>query len=777
MNDFSGDLPKPPPSDVVTPRKVAVGQPTAPVVSSEHSTTKAVTTEHSPNGKVPNHPQEHSSVERESPNSPESRIVSEIYTLFSKEIPEGDLPKVKEAIAREAARTKEFTGKVTEATQSGAKAEKVARLNNLYTEMGISSMSPQEVTTFLTLFYRYGASADVVRVFKDAETAGMNLVASSEILQEYNAVSLNKTGAFDESINFTTKVIDAKRNSDDPQDKASGEIYSARAKAFREKARQAAKSSDPHERETAVALLAQSYEDYLQGYLVDFEFYPGVNAVYNLIELRRADEAQKLADLVYASTQTAGGIQSKDYWCLTTQLELSVITNKPKAEVNVILDRVLHSGRADWEIKSTLDQLTMLRQVREQQHGDTEVLNSVISALDKRMAELDQPYDLADPSRGLTQEEMRIRQLLDKHGIHYLGLAEGPLSHFTGGNVEWKGQLHTEVINRSDIRKARAVIEALGLAETDNLDAFNQKVDGLFRRQFQTQGLEDLYSPEHVVYDETVKAMLSFFSARESGESNTNIMADLEMGLGDCRHHAYAKQLLFDVWKRGSINARLREAHATMEQNDESSYTRILRDEIPSLQDRQMFILDLTVEAPVEMEALYHTRKDAAGNLIASSGEPQAIEDHTLNAIVFVDTDGVQKIRLADSFYQTTYQFGYTQQGEGTIIPLETYLQTGSLNLGSVETVRQNETSQQTEKVKVPVRSKRTWYAGDKPKEDMERIKQDKYTDDLGRVRGFEVQTDIPTTLRNIGLVKGQTPLPVIGKFKEGVRKLESAAV
>lgn len=663
-----------------------------------------------------------------------------------------DTSSLEESISSEARRIEAFRQRINSIisppnTQEGAEVivtneQKAESLRGLYEQMSTEPMTVQETATFINLLKGYGDYESVIKIFDSATDPAVH---ESEILQEFYAVSLNKTGKYAETIEFCKLLIEnGVRN---------GEVYSAMGKAERELSKQASRAGSV---ELARSHLTSSYELYLQGYLTDFEFYPGINAVYNLQLLGRQQEAENLAGMVYASTEVAGGLESRDYWCLTTMLELACITKKPQAEVQTILSQVTKYARTSEEIEgSTLPMIRSLRDQRQEADGQIEQLDEVIRILEERAEQLKNGNKEVVNDEGINPSEIEIL----KYFYNYLGQTEGSVSHFIGGNIEWNGQLHSETINRSDMKKADALLTRLGLDDVTDIKYFNEVIDMVIRRQFGTSGLEDLHGPDHETYDTTVKGLLELMEGQTTG-GHTNIMVDLELGLGDCRHHAYTKQLLFDTWKRNCVNRELTNAYVALTQNgDQATFDAILGQVIPELQRTQMYVFDMTVQAPIQTEGKYNPIEDEGRWIASPDGEQHQVEDHTATVIVTHDTPEGDMITFADSFYQERhYRWGYSQQSPETAVPLSFLSEQGYLPAGKISVKNPGN----GETMEVEVRAYPATYAGAR-----QRHVYDNYGGTL--LRGVPVHSTSETLIRNLGL-SDETPTG-------GIEALKAAAL
>lgn len=238
------------------------------------------------------------------------------------------------------------------------------------------------------------------------------------------------------------------------------------------------------------------------------------------------------------------------------------------------------------------------------------------------------------------------------------------------------------------------ILDSLQLHSVSDMGEFSKIVDGFIRNQFETQLLEeDLLSPDHIRYDDTVKRLLNefgFFSKEVKGHgalSTTNVLADFLIGLGDCRNHAWTKQMIFEAWKRDKINGSLRKGYeALMRENNTEAFTQAV-EKTRKLTQTHMFIFDAKVFSPVKLQdgnmyAIIRDEKTERPLAIGSIGEDGMMldgtkpenyskwgtEEHTLNCVVMPREDGWLTLYSADAFYQNEYGFGWGQRD--TALPI-----------------------------------------------------------------------------------------------------------
>jgi hypothetical protein len=223
--------------------------------------------------------------------------------------------------------------------------------------------------------------------------------AADEIGREFFLVCLNKSGKLEESITEARSYIQSMVNgtfkpsldigTKTPQ--VNGEVLAGVGKAFKlveetikkgtplSPGLQAAIDTElgygpakpaPANLDYAKAALEVSTRYYEAGFAQDFEYYPGIVSVYNNYEKGDASRAERLAPMVWQSCERAGGKEAKDYWCLSTQTELSLILNK-NPELLELLPRMLERADVGWMLSSTVAKMSTLCEARDKAGQDT----------------------------------------------------------------------------------------------------------------------------------------------------------------------------------------------------------------------------------------------------------------------------------------------------------------------------------------------------------------------------------------------------------------------
>jgi hypothetical protein len=207
----------------------------------------------------------------------------------------------------------------------------------------------------------------------------------TRIVREQLGFALNRIGRFQDAEKVLKEVLGEFGPSSETGGLI-GRVYKDRWKiARREK------------RPDAPVLLRRAIDSYLGGFQADWrDAFPGVNAV-SLMEMQdKADprQAEILPVVRYAAAQKAR--RSADYWDYATLLELAVIgrdvddVQQQLGEVLAIVD----DKTAPWQLKSTAEQLAMIREARTARGEETGWLQEVEDALHAKRDELQAVQDV-----------------------------------------------------------------------------------------------------------------------------------------------------------------------------------------------------------------------------------------------------------------------------------------------------------------------------------------------------------------------------------------------
>lgn len=570
-----------------------------------------------------------------------------------------------------------------------AEENKVSALQRyLFNEGNLNRLNSSELMQIYTSFRSLKSFDNMIRMFDESDNLTFK---KSGIVREFYAVSCNMTGAYGKTIETANGLIE--------DNLINGEVYAALGKAYLKRhdiameysniaqdknidpdkqaaARLAYQQQFPRDislsraHENARESLENSKKFYEMGFLNSFEYYPGINTAYRLIELGEYDKAQKVAKLVHHCCLREGGRETMDYWCATTLVEATCITSTNKEDVEKAMASFSRIKDIEpWQLDSTLQMLGRLKNTLDAKGLSTENFEYAIKKIEEMKTS--SAYEVS------SDHEPNLLDAVRGVSFSYRGLASNFVgANFVAGNTRYGGQLPDHCITRTDWQQFEELLRTplknlLGnnlpanypatLSEVTDLDKFLEISDRVIRESFNTDShqLEDLHSTGHKRYDQTVKSLLHLGAIDKGSDTRTNISTIMALGLGDCRHHAQAKQILFDSWQRMHSNASLRKAYAALMEGDTRKYERHL-EAAERIESVEMRTFDVVVQAPIQMDGKYNIRKDKNGlPLVQPDGSIKDVEDHTLNIIVEHNKNGnLVKMRFADSFYQNTYPWG-----------------------------------------------------------------------------------------------------------------------
>jgi hypothetical protein len=202
----------------------------------------------------------------------------------------------------------------------------------------------------------------------------------TRIVREQLGFALNRIGRFQEA----EKVLQEVLKEFGPSSETGGLI----GRIYKDRWKIAKRDKRPD----APVLLRRAIDSYLAGFQADWrDAFPGVNAV-TLMEMQdKVDprQAEILPVVRYAATQKAR--RSADYWDYATLLELAVIGRDLEAvqdQLGEVL-AIVHDDTPPWQLKTTAEQLAMIREARTARGEDVAWLDDVENTLHARRAELE----------------------------------------------------------------------------------------------------------------------------------------------------------------------------------------------------------------------------------------------------------------------------------------------------------------------------------------------------------------------------------------------------
>ncbi|MCC7260067.1 MAG: hypothetical protein IT567_03455 [Alphaproteobacteria bacterium] len=456
-----------------------------------------------------------------------------------------------------------------------------------------------------------------------------------------------------------------------------------------------------------------------RGFLENFAFYPGLELAYHHLRQGEFTATTRVAALVGEAALKDGAAETQNFWATAAVLQSACLTGA----ADVFVDRMMEAlfmydaPRSDFHavekkilevalpaLRKTLDSLDPLTHSHEQQQVQDAIerferVGSTIHRLIGKPAALSGSRILDDLSQ--------IDQALLTNSFSYRGMSlftseviGGNLAHPLNGIipdhcVTWRdkkefgdliampvGELITLVGGRVE-DLPHAVAPGMALRDIADIDLAIEAIQTAVRANFKTRErlLEVIDSPEreeHFV--EPTTALNHFFGVDHQQfhpqtptlPSRTSITAAFARGLGDCRTHAQATQMFFDLWQDHQLQQHLHGAWQASGVGDTPEYERHMTD-YKALLRQELRTFDVAVYAPIEMEkdaegkdVLYHpkrTNRPDGGAVedwrFQAANTPTAVEEHTLTMLLkrHPESGHIESARITDSFYFEPYQW------------------------------------------------------------------------------------------------------------------------
>ncbi len=133
--------------------------------------------------------------------------------------------------------------------------------------------------------------------------------------------------------------------------------------------------------------------------------------------------------------------------------------------------------------------------------------------------------------------------------------------HFRGIQLSLRGRGHCLQWHRPRhyVQSRRPRVDSPGVAAEQHgggnrfRELFNKAADAFLDQCYALRDaksgrrpLENMSGPEHKLLERFRDRILDLAGVKNSGDSRTNLMAEVTMGAGDCRQVAFSKQALFE---------------------------------------------------------------------------------------------------------------------------------------------------------------------------------------------------------------------------------------
>lgn len=446
-----------------------------------------------------------------------------------------------------------------------------------------------------------------------------------------------------------------------------------------------------------------------EGFSRTLESSVGIQAVHANILAGNKDKARELAKVVYLATLRDGAEESNDYFCLSAALQVACISGVGKKEIDHLCERLENIVSQPWELSDVWRDLERIGK---------EFPSATLNFAQKRLKEVRDHRVIIEnliKARGICgdaltaahnwdkrsfTEDPKLRAVIEK-SYNYRGCG----SAFRGanrisGNMAFGGQLPDHAVSRKDLRLFEGLVSMspneLGielppppsrtiagvdmdkpLTDIRDPEAFIQVADRFIRQTFSTENFANsgLHMENNAfekdpktgesLYDTTVKSVLQaagkVIGEKDKGiDSRTNISAIFALGLGDCRHHAQVKQIMFDTWQKKQMDASLRAMSLRVQHGGRvEKHDKDIAD-FYAVFDTELRTADIQVMMPVKMQQkdgkdqLYKPEHTADGKYVVDEkGKNHSLEEHTLCWLIRKNrSHKLVSFGIRDAFYQ-----------------------------------------------------------------------------------------------------------------------------
>lgn len=489
-------------------------------------------------------------------------------------------------------------------------------------------------------------------------------------------------------------------------------------------------------------LLVDSLQQLEEGFMATLESSIGIQAVHGNIMTGQLDKAKETAKVVYLATLRDGAEESHDYFCLSAALQAACIAGESKEVVDHLYNRLESSIRYQWELDDiSRDMNRIVKSMPSERSVDiAQRMENLKKLAVPRKNSKGEETDLIvfdhklKEDRFLSEDEKLKAVRSYSYSYRGCGSAFRGTSR-VGGNMAFGGQLPDHTVSRKDLRLFTGLVKMtpaeLGikfdkpvkgvdmtillnqpLTKIKDPELFMLVADKFIRQTFTTENFAgtNLHmennaldkrkfetAPDKVteesVYDATVKSVLRA-CGKKIGEKDgnidtrTNISAIFALGMGDCRHHAQVKQIMFDMWQKQQMNQTLSDMYYHVWQGKQVDTKGVKAQEFFDVLDTELRTADVQVKMPVRMnqeekkdwakDGSFSIEKDAQGNpimvdkpyspelvdgkfVVDTTKKLHNLEDHTLCWLIKKDRQGkLTEFGLRDAFYQDLhYDWGH----------------------------------------------------------------------------------------------------------------------
>lgn len=590
------------------------------------------------------------------------------------------------------------------------KTEKVAALDALW-EKGTDGLESSQLMRLYSAYRDLNAFNKMIDLYRSAKNADFQ---EAPMVREQLAVAFRKAerygahAAADKILDYQDSMLISQQLIQDGY--GNGVSYENLGRIKRYLADKTVLDDKFEEKEVKTDFLKSSALAFETGFAATLESSVGIQAVHANIVLGRKDRAKETAKVVYLAALRDGAEESNDYFCISAALQAACIAGENNDVINHLYSRLENSITYSWEIEDIRRDFDKIAQEMpsakvKQVQSKLAVTAAMLMPVSVFQKGSEQKKDivvlspLAKGERHMTGDP-KLKAVLDK-SYNYRGCGSSFRgANRVGGNMACGGQLPDHAVSRKDLRLFTGLIKMspaeLGvefdkpvpgidmnkpLTAIRDPELFMAVTDRFIRQAFSTEnfGNSGLHMENNAfekdkntgesLYDTTVKSFLRA-SGKKIGEkdkfidSRTNISAIFALGMGDCRHHAQVKQIMFDMWQKTQMDGCLKSMY------NKVLSERILPQDTPerkaffSILDTQLRSADVCVNLPIQMKQwvndkgessdwLYNPETKDGKYIVDETGKQHTLEEHTLCWLVKKNRDGeLTGFGLRDAFYQ-----------------------------------------------------------------------------------------------------------------------------
>jgi len=254
----------------------------------------------------------------------------------------------------------EYAEKIKEALRKARNNKSLEEIKAIEKELG--NLKDQEAGILVNLFLSYRSIEAFEEMIILMEEKFPEHICNTIMVREQYAFALNrKNKGCQEAIDVLNKLIEERGGS--------SETYGLLGRVYKDRwsliCKEAGKELE------AESVLDQAIDTYHKGFSMDWrDAFPGINAL-SLMEIKDPpdDRMNSLLPVVKFAVEQKMKTKTPDYWDYATLLEIAV-PEKNQVVAKEALKKSIPAIREQWEPKSTINNLQLIREAREKRGED-----------------------------------------------------------------------------------------------------------------------------------------------------------------------------------------------------------------------------------------------------------------------------------------------------------------------------------------------------------------------------------------------------------------------